>query len=291
MTVLVGHPPRPHDRSAISYGAMLARSLGTGLHVMTVVPAAWPTLLSGNVDKEFAAWSRAEGHRAVAGAETVLLEVAADLDHSAEAVSGRSVPATILRRARDIDARVVVLGSSGNGPWDRVVVGAIADHLLHASPIPVAVATRGFATHARSRFSRATCAFRGDRESERALHRTAEICAEVGADLRIATFGVEGRTMYPPEVRGEEDVLAAYVEQAEAAQQRALAGLPEAPACSTVVATGPTWGEAVGSLDWRDDEILVLGSSAGGVLARVFLGSNATRIVRHSRVPVVVVPG
>ena len=35
---------------------------------------------------------------------------------------------------------------------------------------------------------------------------------------------------------------------------------------------------------------LVVGSSSGGALARVFLGSNATRVVRHSPVPVVVVP-
>ena len=37
-------------------------------------------------------------------------------------------------------------------------------------------------------------------------------------------------------------------------------------------------------------DVLVVGSSSGGVLARVFLGSNATRVVRHSPVPVIVVP-
>jgi nucleotide-binding universal stress UspA family protein len=36
--------------------------------------------------------------------------------------------------------------------------------------------------------------------------------------------------------------------------------------------------------------VLVIGSSELGPAARVFLGSRATKIMRHSPVPVVVVP-
>jgi len=36
--------------------------------------------------------------------------------------------------------------------------------------------------------------------------------------------------------------------------------------------------------------VLVVGSSSIGPIARVFLGSRATKIIRHSPVPVVVVP-
>ena len=38
------------------------------------------------------------------------------------------------------------------------------------------------------------------------------------------------------------------------------------------------------------NELLVLGSSSAGALRRVFLGTNATKIIRHSPVPVLVVP-
>jgi nucleotide-binding universal stress UspA family protein len=181
------------------------------------------------------------------------------------------------------------VGSADDGEWDRVALGSTADHLLHAAHVPVAVAPRGFATHAVSRFARATCAFRADRASDDVLRRTTEICAEAGASVRIATFGVLGKTMYPPEVRGEQDVLASFVEQAEAALRAAAAatGLREV---DHVVATGRDWAEAVGRLEWRHDDVLVLGSSPRGVLARVFIGSHASRIIRHSPVPVVVVP-
>jgi len=289
MTIVVGHPTRTHDRAAISLGAMLARSIGTDLLVVSVVPAPWPTLVAGNVDKEYAAWSREAGAAAVADAERVLAEVAADLEARAIAVAGRSVPTALMEQADEADAGLVVVGSAEDGAWERVALGSTADHLLHAARVPVAVAPRGFATHAVRRFARATCAFRADRASSDVLRRTTEICASAGAVVRIATFGVLGKTMYPPEVRGEQDVLDSFVEQSEAALREAAAatGLREV---DHVVATGRDWAEAVGRLEWRHDDVLVLGSSPRGVLARVFVGSHASRIIRQSPVPVVVVP-
>ncbi len=289
MTIVVGHPTRTHDRAAISLGAMLARSLDTDLLVVSVVPAPWPTLVAGNVDKEYAAWSREAGVAAVADAERVLGEVAADLETQAVAVPGRSVPAALLEKASEIESGLIVVGSADDGEWDRVALGSTADHLLHAAHVPVAVAPRGFATHAVPRLARATCAFRADRASVEVLRRTTEICAAAGAVVRLATFGVLGKTMYPPEVRGEQDVLDSFTEQAGSALRDAAAatGLRDV---EHVVATGRNWAEAVSRLDWRHDDVLVLGSSPRGVLARVFIGSHASRIIRHSPVPVVVVP-
>lgn len=45
-----------------------------------------------------------------------------------------------------------------------------------------------------------------------------------------------------------------------------------------------------GSLDRDRGEVLVVGSSATHRLSRVFLGSGASKILRHSPVPTVVVP-
>lgn len=41
---------------------------------------------------------------------------------------------------------------------------------------------------------------------------------------------------------------------------------------------------------WREGDILAVGSSSAGPVARVFIGSRSSKIVRHSPVPVVVVP-
>lgn len=286
MTIVVGHPPRPHDRSAISYAAMLARTLGTGLHVVSVLPAPWPVAGS----RKARASTEAQRERAVGLARTVLDEVADDLPATVEAVPGRSVAGTLLARAREVDASLVVIGSVEEGPWDRVAIGSTGDRLLHAADRPVAVATRGFATHGARRFTRATCAFRADRGSVDVLRRVSEVCAESDAALRVATFGVQGRTMYPSEVAGEEEIAAAFVEQARAAQERAVAQVAAPEGVECTVAVGRDWSTAVGRLSWRHDDILVLGSASGGVVSRVLLGTNAYRILRHAPVPVVLVP-
>jgi len=48
--------------------------------------------------------------------------------------------------------------------------------------------------------------------------------------------------------------------------------------------------EAVEDVEWDPGDALVVGSSSVGPVARVFLGSRSSKIVRHSPVPVVVVP-
>jgi nucleotide-binding universal stress UspA family protein len=57
-----------------------------------------------------------------------------------------------------------------------------------------------------------------------------------------------------------------------------------------VIATGSGWDVSVTSIDWQAGELLALGSSAVGPLARVFLGSRAGKLIRASPVPVLVLP-
>ncbi len=89
-------------------------------------------------------------------------------------------------------------------------------------------------------------------------------------------------------------MLDRWISQATAAQDDALKTLEESGNAPTevdsVVASGRSWGAAIDRLDWDHDEVLVVGSSTAGVIERIFLSSNASKIVRHSPVPVIVVP-
>lgn len=292
MTIVVGHPPHKDDRSALQLAATLARSSGQDLRVVTVVPPPWPTPVAGGPDKEFARWSREQGEAATTQARAALAELCADLRSEVVTVAASSAAATLIEQAEQHGGSIVVVGSASHGAWGTVVVGSTADRLLHSSTVPVAVATRGHRAEAATRVLRATCAFRGDAASRAVLARTAAICRDVGASLRVATFAVRGRTMYPPEVLGEKQVMEAYVARTAAEQEQAVAELGDlAPAdVRTAVATGATWTEALEQLEWDRGDVLVVGSSVAGLVSRLFLGSNATRIVRHSPVPVVVVP-
>lgn len=292
MTLVVGHPPHKEDRGALHLAASFARAAGEDLRLVSVVPGAWPTPVSGGPDKEFARWSREYGEQAVAGATAALAELCGDLQASASTRSGSSVAAELIDEAADVGAGMIVVGSGSDGSWGHVVISSTADRLLHSSPVPVAVAPRGYRCEPGGRVFRVTCAFRGDDASRDVLARAVRICHGIGAELRVVTFAVRGRTMYPPEVLGETDVLTAYVEQAAHRQQEAIKELvrPTLGHVDSAVATGRSWAEALEQVDWHGHDVLVLGSSSASLMSRLFLGSNATKIIRHSPVPVVVVP-
>jgi hypothetical protein len=56
-----------------------------------------------------------------------------------------------------------------------------------------------------------------------------------------------------------------------------------------VIGQGSDGESALNDIDWHDGDLLVVGSSDSGPVARVFLGSRAAKIIRHTPVPVLVV--
>ena len=84
---------------------------------------------------------------------------------------------------------------------------------------------------------------------------------------------------------------AADAEQAQRAVLEEVERLPRRPsAIESVVGYGTDWAGAIEEIGWADGDLLAVGSSTAGPLERVFIGSRSSRIVRHSPVPVVVVP-
>ncbi|KGN38731.1 universal stress protein [Knoellia subterranea] len=296
MTIVVGFRGGADDRSGLELAVTLARSSQIPLEVVAVVPASWPTPVMGAADRDFSRWAAEQGAAAVAEADQLVAEIASDLTTTTRSVAARSVATGLLEVAARDDVAMLVIGSSAEAGHGQVNLGSTANRLLHSSPVPVALAPRGHQQPAGSRVGRATCAFRGDDSSRSTLERTARICREVGASLRLATFAVRGRTMYPPEVGfdAEDEVLRSWVDQAVTAQERALEALGEADILpddvTTVVGAGRTWAGALDAIGWERDDVLVVGSTRENLVERIFLGSSATKIVRHAPVPVIVVP-
>ena len=95
-------------------------------------------------------------------------------------------------------------------------------------------------------------------------------------------------------LRAEDMVLDQWKTQVGAQQRAALDRLSELgllpDSATATIVTGTDWADSMAELEWQRGEILVVGSSPLGPLARVFVGSRATKIIRYSPVPVVVVP-
>jgi nucleotide-binding universal stress UspA family protein len=292
VSVVVGLPRDERATTALHLGALLARSLGEDLLVATVVPPPWPPGM-GRVDAEYQAWLDRDAEDALDRArDLVPRDVAAEF----RVVRARSTAHGLAEVAEQHGASVLALGSSDAGVLGRVAFGSVAERLLHTSPVPVALAPRGFRSRPGTTVRRVTAAFgAADGDAELVL-AAAGVAARVGAALRVASFAVRPRTPLTAGVgsRAEESVLGEWSSEVERAQRAVLdqvAALPAGPAETTaVIAHGTDWAGAISEPGWDDGDLLAVGSSSAGPLAKVFIGSRSSKIVRHSPVPVVVVP-
>ena len=295
MTIIAAFPHGKRDRSALHLSAFIARSYDEDLRIVSVVPEAGRGSIPSGSDLQFAAWAKKRSRQAVREAEAAAAQICPDLTTVAVAVENRSRAKGLLAEAAAHRATMIVLGSGTEGTRGRIRVSATSDRLLHSSPVPVALAPKGFV--APERLTRVTCSFRPDLEARAVLAATAEFAHATCGRLRIATFGVSGRTV-PPESVEEESARRSLVAELRTAQVEAIDSLDgaehgEAAAGEPIaeaVGIGKDWKAALAAIEWESGELLVVGSSSEGRRSRVFLGTNAARIIRHAPVPVVVMP-
>jgi nucleotide-binding universal stress UspA family protein len=290
MTMVVGFAPDGRGRAVLHLAALLARSGGEDLVVCAVVPAPWPPS-PAKIDAEYQASLQGAAENALSRARGRL---PADVRAWFEVLHVRSAPAGLLQMAEKVSASLVVVGSSAEGGSGMVSVGSVSARLLHSSHVPVALAPRGFRVGPDARVRRVTAAFGGSDDD--LVVAAAGVAARVGATLRIASFAVHPQPPHTVAIGHEADdeMTAQWVAEIGASAREALRQVTDLPAaprdCEAVVGRGEDWDEALEDIEWSDGDVLVVGSSSIGPLARVFLGSRATKIVRHSPVPVVVVP-
>ena len=292
MTLVVGLPRDERATAAIHLGGKLARSFDEDLVVCTVVPPPWPPGM-GRVDAEYQEYLDQSAKEAIERARSL---VPADCSAAFVVARARSTSAGLVEVAEEHGARMVVLGSSTAGVLGRVAFGSVADRLLHSSPLPVVLGPRGFRCRPDSRVRRVTAAFGATEDSHELVIAVAEVAARARATLRVASFAVRPRTPLTAGIgsRAEDSVAHEWAADAEHAQRAVLEDverLPRRPSSiGSVVGYGTDWAGAIEDIGWADGDLLAVGSSTAGPLERVFIGSRSSRIVRHSPVPVIVVP-
>lgn len=202
----------------------------------------------------------------------------------ARAVAGGS-PARVLHEisaGEDVD--LVVVGSPHRGALGRTFLGSVAASLLHGSPVPVAVAPRGYRGERHGRPRRIAVAYDGGPEAKLALAYARTLASSAGAAVRVLTVATPAVAMpgvggYTPPLGPDSERFLAEARSALGAELetdgRQLAGAPAAAlaeACEDGV------------------DLLVAGSRGYGPLGRVFVGSVAAGLIAHAPCPVIVVP-
>ena len=287
MTILVGYPTNRRAKAVLSLAGMLARSNGEDIVVCSALPMPWVPGIARE-DPGFRSYVDELADNALAQAHD---DMPSDVQVKFTTVYARSTPSGLLEAAEQHDASMIVVGSA-MGVIEHITVSSIADRLLHSSPIPVAIATRGFRAVG-GKVKRVTLAFTGGPQSATLVAAAETLADQLGAELRLASFAVH---LSPPETarfRAEGNALFnEWTENVHAAAEKAVA----ADAATArrepelVIGQGEDWEEALDDVDWETGDLLVIGSSETGPVARVFLGSRATKILRNTPVPVIAVP-
>ncbi len=279
MTIVAGYDGRREGRDALALAAALAPILGEDVVVASVYPS--PETSFRSTAQELVA----SGKRTAAEGVGELPE---GVDASPVAVPGRSAAEGLYQLLEAEHPSMVIVGSSHRGPLGHVLAGRVASRLLTASPCPVAVALRGFATRDRPVLREIGVGFDDTPESWNAVQRAAAIGIVVGARLRIihALQPVAAPPMAPEE---SERLTRELRVQREHALARAAASVSKELHTETTMLVG----DPVRVLEREAGEgldLLVLGSRGYGPERRVLLGGVSDSVVRRSPCPVLVVP-
>ncbi|WP_446665652.1 universal stress protein [Flexivirga sp. B27] len=290
MTTIVAYQPGVAGLEALQVGAFVARSTGSPLLVVMVLDKP-PAPSVARVDFQYTSLLR---QQLVDELEEAKRDIPGDVDAEFRIHDARSVPSGLVDLAEQESADLIVVGNSSRGVLGRVSLGSTTNHLVHSSPVPIALAPRGFRAAEPDRVTRVNAAYGGEAGTSGLVLAAAGLCAEMGAELRLTSFSTRSRSL-TTDLIAENDLRARVTADVRQNAEQSLSevrDLPNAPTIAeTTVGFGEDWADAIGHVEWSDGDVLVVGSSDMGPSRRVFLGSTGMRIVHESPVPVIVVPG
>lgn len=296
MSIVVGYGPQERGREALEFGKALARSTGDTLVVCTVVLDRWEVELTArSVDRQYVAALTTMAEDVLDDAKVALAKET-DLDLAYDVVAGISVPQALIDEAAAREARICALGSSIQSRWGELALGSVSQRLLVSSPVPIAVAPRGYRVAEEGRVRRVILGVDPGSPSEEAALSAAVFAADCGAELHLVSFATSERENFWRRSSAEDDARVRRWEERAGKALKALAATINAhprtsPVASYRVVRARGWRQALERVNFADQgDLLVVGSCNVSPMKQVFIGSTAMRILKHSPVPVLVLP-
>jgi nucleotide-binding universal stress UspA family protein len=289
MTIIAGFSSSRLGSAPLNLAAQLSRTTGEKVIATAIVERALPAGIDP-IEDEYQGYISAQAAASLqrvvdgTGGEGVSLTV-----HEST-----SIPTGLMELVEEHDADLVVVGSSSSGLLGRVALGSVTEWLVHRAAVPVAIAPRGYPLSPVP-IKRLTVAYGGAADVVGLIRSSAELARQWSVRLRIASFTVRPPTTFGGSIErsAENLVIQQWTRKTMSA---ALKQLNEArtnvaiPDVDVVMGAGTDWGEAVDDIAWESGDMLLLGSGAAGPMAQVFLGSAASKILRHAPVPAMILP-
>jgi nucleotide-binding universal stress UspA family protein len=290
MTIIAGFSSSRQGSAPLNLAAQVARNTGDKIVAAAIVERPWPPR-SDPVEKEYLRYVTAQASESL---DRVARQQPDDVDVSTVVHQSTSIPTGLMELVSAHDANLVVVGSSSSGLLGRVGLGSVTERLVHTALVPVAIAPRGYPS-ASIPIRRLTAAFGGEADINGLVPAAAELSRIWSAPLRIVSFTVRPVQVFAGSIEptAEDLVVQQWSKRTFediVKQLNAVRAHVPVPDVEVVVGSGHDWREAVEAVPWESGDILLLGSGAAGPLAHVFLGSVASKILRHAPVPVMIVP-
>ena len=290
--VVLGFGPESRSQAGLRLAARLARTTGDTLVLCCIVHDSWESASmrdAHDVDAEWRSYLQETAREAVSEARAAVPD---DIGVEDVVRAGRSVPAALVEEGVRRSADLLVVGSATVGSVGRIALGSTSDRLVHSSTVPVALAPRGYPEG--GTIGRIVLAVDPSRGDVALTPHVSRLARRLGVAVEIVTFGVRPQRRSALGALADQGVYEAWRSDVAATHAEIKAALESGDdpvqVTGTRLVTDERWSGAVSSVEWAEDDLMVVGSSRHGQVARVFLGSTATRILRHSPVPVVVLP-
>jgi nucleotide-binding universal stress UspA family protein len=276
MRYIVGYIANERGHDAVALASTLAANTGGRLDLAMVLPQAQPP--AARVPSE-PGYEQLLAEQAEQWLKEGLALVPGQVPAEASIRYAESFAEGLIQEAEEEQAGLIVIGAGRHGLLGRYSIGSVASALLHSSPVPVALAPRGYQAH--PGLGRITCAVGTRAGAGNLLETAVDAAARQRIPLRLISLVAVGDT---PGDAGHAGTHARSV------LEEAAARLPAEHEVTVEVAHGERVEDAVEALQWRADEILLIGSSRLAQHNRLFLGSTANKILRSLPVPMIVVP-
>ncbi|WP_319456414.1 MULTISPECIES: universal stress protein [unclassified Mycobacterium] len=283
MHLTVGYLATPTGDDGVALASALAKTFGATVDVVLVVREEFPDGHPGRA--EYQRLLVRKGEEWVAMAVSTL--AANGVSANSTVLVGESFAESLVGFAEQKSSDLIVVGGARDGFFGGHTIGPVTGALLHSSPIPVALAPRGYADDPDDAITSVTAAIPTKAGDDNPLPFALTLASAAGLGIRMLSLvSAENLT----EASSARELRQLQVSAAEANLVVAARAVPDAPEIESLVADGTTVESALKKLNWDDGDLLVVGSSRFAVPRRIFLGSTAARILAGVDVPVIVVP-
>ena len=181
---VVAYEATDRGRDAIQLGVALARLTAAELRICMVLPQS--AAIPAKVPTSAADFEGVLERQGLEWLEQASELVPSDVTATTHLLWAESTSEGLIEAAAALDSDRIVVGAANGGILGRFTIGSVASSLLHASPVPVALAPRGY--RAPDHITRITCAIGTRPGWQTLLDSMVAISEDLSVDLRFVTL-------------------------------------------------------------------------------------------------------